>query len=137
MHQRFRNSLKVVFSLAIGVSILGTQAMAQSDSVNQNKTTETATFRVPKTDPVQKQEDQLRLAELPPSVMPKHPLDRAVRAHVLDGRESLAPLHELEEVGHHRPPSMGRTRRLVRCRARVAGVRDHGGVGRRCMVVDN
>lgn len=78
MHQRFRNSLKVVFSLAIGVSILGTQAMAQSDSVNQNKTTETATFRVPKNDPVQKQEDQLRFAVLPPSVMPKHPLDRAV-----------------------------------------------------------
>lgn len=85
MHQRFRSSLKMVLSLAIGVSVLGTQAVAQIDSANQNKETQSPTFRVPKTP---------RVADLSPmkpipkendlssnsikTVAPKHPLDRAV-----------------------------------------------------------
>ena len=85
MHQRFRSSLTMVFSLAIGVSVLGTQAVAQNDSANQNKATESPTFRVPKTDQVPKTGGTPRIADssndMPGKVAPakrKHPLDRAV-----------------------------------------------------------
>ena len=79
MHQRFRSSLTMVFSLAIGVSVLGTHAVAQNDSANQNIATESPTFRVPKTG---EQERVARLDNDMPGkatpARPKHPLDRAV-----------------------------------------------------------
>ncbi|MGI9498162.1 MAG: DUF1571 domain-containing protein [Mariniblastus sp.] len=87
MHQRLRSSFQMVLSLAIGVSVLGTQAMAQTDSVNQTKATESPTFRVPKTTQNKSSEVPKVATRLPNNndanpkaapAAPKHPLDRAV-----------------------------------------------------------
>lgn len=81
MHQRFRSSLKMVFTLAIGVSVLGTQAVAQNDSATQKQEPQAATFRVPKVAELPKPETT-RDNDLPStagkSPSPRHPLDRAV-----------------------------------------------------------
>ena len=81
MHQRFRSSLKTVFSIAIGVSVLGTQAMAQNDSAARNQETQSPTFRVPKvaelSNPETTRKNDLSSTAVKPTT-PRHPLDRAV-----------------------------------------------------------